>query len=103
MFEAAKLGERLLVGVNSDDGLAAKRQTIHAILNARTSYKIYKWLIMRLRFDDSDGSASDAIRYALKKRPWQGIILPMVATEHKTTFLKWLRRPTKQMFEFDMA
>jgi hypothetical protein len=29
--------------------------------------------------------------------------LPMVATEHKTTFLKWLRRPTKQMFEFDMA
>ena len=64
--EAKKLGDTLIVGVNSDEWLTRKKGQPFMTINERIS--IVKSLAVVdavIVFDDSDGSASEAIKYCL--------------------------------------
>jgi len=75
-FNAAKdLGHRLVVGVNSDAWLARKKGRCFMPITERMA------LVQNLRmvdqcivFDDSDGSACDAIRQVLEQHPQDQVI-----------------------------
>lgn len=73
--EAAKLGDILLVGVNSDEWLVRKKgrpfmpftERVNIVGSLDMVYEAFA-------FDDSDGSASDAIRIALQRYPEAHIV-----------------------------
>jgi cytidyltransferase-like protein len=74
-INAKKLGDKLIVGINSDDWLKHKKGKEFQNLEIRT--KIIKHLDMVsecIHFDDSDGTASDAIKVLLEKYPQDEII-----------------------------
>ena len=66
-FEAAKkLGDILIVGVNSDEWLSRKKGQSFMNINERLSIiKALEVVDSVIVFDDSDGSAKDAIQYCL--------------------------------------
>jgi cytidyltransferase-like protein len=70
-FKAAKqLGDRLVIGVNSDDWLARKKGKPFMQLEDRLSILEQSSLVDKvITFDDSDGSAIDAIRVAMLHYP----------------------------------
>jgi cytidyltransferase-like protein len=64
--QAKKLGDILVVGVNSDQWLARKKGQAFMNINERTSIvNALKVVDSVITFDDSDGSASGAIRHCL--------------------------------------
>lgn len=70
-FKAAKqLGDRLVIGVNSDEWLARKKGRPFMQLEDRLSILEQSSLVDKvITFDDSDGSAIDAIRVAMLHYP----------------------------------
>jgi len=73
--QAKKLGDILVVGVNSDEWLSRKKGQPFMDVNERIS--IIKHLSMvdsAIIFDDSDGTAKSAIRYCLNTYPESEII-----------------------------
>ena len=73
--EAKKLGDRLVVGVNSDEWLTRKKGQPFMSLNERL--EIVRNLHMVdavITFDDSDGSASQAILECLNMYPKATIV-----------------------------
>jgi cytidyltransferase-like protein len=70
-FKAAKqLGDRLIVGVNSDEWLTKKKGKPFMLLEDRLSILEQSSLVDKvITFDDSDGSAKDAIRIAMLHYP----------------------------------
>jgi len=74
-INAKKLGDKLIVGINSDEWLKRKKGKEFQNLEIRT--KIIKHLDMVsecIHFDDSDGTASDAIKVLLEKYPQDEVI-----------------------------
>ena len=68
--DAKKLGDKLIVGINSDEWLVNKKGRPFMSLSERT--EIIKNLAVVdevVTFDDQDNSASGAIREVLKKYP----------------------------------
>lgn len=66
--DAAKLGDTLVVGVNSDEWLVRKKGKPFMPFNERyTIVESLKMVDYAIGFDDSDGSAKEAI---LKVRNW---------------------------------
>lgn len=73
--QAKKLGDKLIVGVNSDEWLKHKKGKEFQSLEIRS--KIIKHLDMVsevITFDDTDGTASNAIELLLEKYPQDEII-----------------------------
>jgi len=70
-FKAAKqLGDRLVIGVNSDEWLTRKKGKPFMQLEDRLSILEQSSLVDKvITFDDSDGSAIDAIRVAMLHYP----------------------------------
>jgi cytidyltransferase-like protein len=70
-FKAAKkLGDRLVIGVNSDEWLSRKKGRPFMLLEDRLSILEQSSLVDKvITFDDSDGSAKDAIRVAMSHYP----------------------------------
>jgi len=70
-FKAAKqLGDRLVIGVNSDEWLARKKGRPFMQLEDRLSILEQSSFVDKvITFDDSDGSAIDAIRVAMLHYP----------------------------------
>jgi cytidyltransferase-like protein len=70
-FKAArKLGDRLVIGVNSDEWLARKKGRPFMLLEDRLSILEQSNSVDKvITFDDSDGSAKDAIRVAMLHYP----------------------------------
>jgi cytidyltransferase-like protein len=102
--ESKKLGNTLVVGVNSDEWLSRKKGQPFMDINERMS--IIKHLSMvdsAIIFDDSDGTAKSAIRYCLNAYPESEIIfanggdrtktnipeMELVCTESETKRLKF--------------
>jgi len=74
-IDAKKLGDKLIVGINSDEWLKHKKGKEFQNLEIRTT--IIKHLDMVsecIHFDDSDGTSCDAIELLLKKYPEDEII-----------------------------
>lgn len=64
--EAKKLGDILVVGVNSDEWLARKKGQAFMNVNERVSIiKSLEMVDAVIVFNDADGTAKDAIRYCL--------------------------------------
>jgi cytidyltransferase-like protein len=64
--EAKKLGDTLVVGVNSDEWLARKKGQAFMNVNERVSIiKSLEMVDAVIVFNDADGTAKDAIRYCL--------------------------------------
>lgn len=83
--EAKKLGDILVVGVNSDEWLTRKKGQPFMDVNERIS--IVKNLAMvdaAIIFDDNDGTAKDAIRYCLNAYPESEIIFANGGDRDKT-------------------
>jgi cytidyltransferase-like protein len=83
--EAKKLGDTLVVGVNSDEWLSRKKGQPFMDVNERMS--IIKHLSMvdsAIIFDDSDGTAKAAIRYCLNAYPESEIIFANGGDRTKT-------------------
>lgn len=76
LFNAARaLGDSLVVGVNSDAWLERKKGRAFMPFNERLNIIQNLGVVDEAYgFDDSDGSASDAIRIALQRWPEAGII-----------------------------
>ena len=89
-FNAAKeLGDKLIVGINSDEWLARKKGQPFMPWKERAAIVANLQVIDRvINFDDSDNSAKDAIRKARSIFPNHEIML-MEATVLRTIFLKW--------------
>ena len=70
-FKAArKLGDRLVIGVNSDEWLTRKKGRPFMLLEDRLSILEQSGSVDKvITFDDSDGSAKDAIRVAMLHYP----------------------------------
>jgi cytidyltransferase-like protein len=70
-FKAArKLGDRLVIGVNSDEWLTRKKGRPFMLLEDRLSILEQSSSVDKvITFDDSDGSAKDAIRVAMLHYP----------------------------------
>jgi cytidyltransferase-like protein len=83
--EAKKLGDVLVVGVNSDEWLTRKKGQPFMDVNERIS--IVKNLAMvdaAIIFDDNDGTAKAAIRYCLNAYPESEIIFANGGDRDKT-------------------
>ena len=83
--EAKKLGDILVVGVNSDEWLTRKKGQPFMNINERIS--IVKNLSMvdaAIVFDDSDGTAKAAIRYCLNIYPESEIVFANGGDRTKT-------------------
>lgn len=76
LFEAAKaLGDVLLVGVNSDDWLVRKKGRPFMPFNERVNIAQKMEMVdYAYGFDDTDGSATDAIKIALERWPIDNVI-----------------------------
>ena len=73
--EAAKLGEELIVGLNSDAWLTRKKGAPFMPWKERESILQELWMVTDVvAFDDSDGSAIDAIRRVKAEWPEHEII-----------------------------
>lgn len=73
--EARKLGDKLIVGVNSDDWLARKKGRSFMPINERVSIiQNLKMVDEALLFDDTDGSAKQAIANVRRLFPTAKII-----------------------------
>jgi D-beta-D-heptose 7-phosphate kinase/D-beta-D-heptose 1-phosphate adenosyltransferase len=73
--EAAKLGDFLIVGVNSDAWLTNKKgRSFMPLAERKTIVENIKSVDKVITFDDSDGSARDAIRAVMKENPDANII-----------------------------
>jgi D-beta-D-heptose 7-phosphate kinase/D-beta-D-heptose 1-phosphate adenosyltransferase len=73
--EAKKLGDILVIGVNSDAWLARKKGRPFMPLSERTSViRSLKMVDFVIDFDDSDGSAREAIRMVRQSYPQDQII-----------------------------
>jgi cytidyltransferase-like protein len=75
-FNAAKkLGDYLIVGVNSDEWLKRKKgREFLSIAERKLIISNLKMVDEVISFDDTDGSACDAIKYILESRPEDDII-----------------------------
>lgn len=75
LIEAKKLGDKLIVGVNSDDWLVRKKgrafMSISERVNILENLKMVDGVIL---FDDRDGSAREAIKNVRKLYPYDRII-----------------------------
>lgn len=72
---AKKLGDHLIVGLNSDQWLAQKKGRAFLPIDERKNIiRNIKWVTGVLEFDDSDGSAKDAIRKVRLNYPSDKII-----------------------------
>jgi cytidyltransferase-like protein len=76
LFEAAaELGDKLYVGVNSDDWLVRKKGRPFMSLNERLNIVgSLKMVDEAFRFNDDDGSATDAIRFVAELWPYAEIV-----------------------------
>jgi cytidyltransferase-like protein len=73
--EAAKLGHHLVVGLNSDEWLTRKKGAPFMPWRERWSILHELWMVTDvIAFDDSDGSAIDAIRVVKEEWPDHPII-----------------------------
>lgn len=83
--EAKKLGDILVVGVNSDEWLTRKKGQPFMNINERLSIiKNLKMVDSAIIFDDSDGTAKSAIRYCLNTYPESEIIFANGGDRTKT-------------------
>jgi cytidyltransferase-like protein len=75
LHEASKLGDKLIVGVNSDDWLVRKKGRFFMPWEERSAIvSEFYGVTQVIDFDDSDGSACDLIRRARQLYPTDNII-----------------------------
>lgn len=73
--EAAKLGDELIVGLNSDDWLTRKKGKPFMCWKERWAILHELWMVTDvIAFDDSDGSSIDAIRRVKEQWPEHQIV-----------------------------
>jgi cytidyltransferase-like protein len=83
--EAKKLGDILVVGVNSDEWLTRKKGQPFMNINERLSIiKNLKMVDSAIVFDDSDGTGRSAIQYCLNTYPESEIIFANGGDRTKT-------------------
>jgi|TARA_B110000858_G_scaffold109095_2_gene124677 D-beta-D-heptose 7-phosphate kinase/D-beta-D-heptose 1-phosphate adenosyltransferase len=94
--EAKKLGDKLIVGINSDEWLRRKKGKEFQSLEIRTTIIQHLDMVSEcIHFDDSDGTAKDAIQVLLEKYPEDEIVFANggdrtdeTTPEHKSFALK---------------
>ena len=73
--DAASLGDYLVVGVNSDEWLKHKKGRSFMSLNERVNIIQHLQMVDKvIQFNDSDGTATDAIRKVKEMWPYEDII-----------------------------
>ena len=99
--EAKKLGDKLIVGINSDDWLINKKGRPFMPMSERS--EIIKNLAVVdaiVTFEDHDNSASGAIRKVLKKYPDNKIIFANGGDRTSSNILEMERFKDKPNVEF---
>ena len=107
--EAKKLGDTLVVGVNSDEWLARKKGQAFMNVNERVSIiKSLEMVDAVIVFNDADGTAKDAIRYCLDSYSDSTIIFANGGDRSKTNIpemeIKTTNEDSKRLkFEFGIG
>lgn len=105
-IDAKKLGDKLIVGINSDEWLRHKKGKEFQSLTIRK--KIIKHLDMVsdvIEFDDSDGTASGAIELLLKEYPHDEIVFANGGdrVEESTPEVKRFASKDRVSFKFNVG
>jgi bifunctional ADP-heptose synthase (sugar kinase/adenylyltransferase) len=87
-FKAAKtLGDKLIVGLNSDEWLTRKKGRPFMPLHERVALVSAIGIVDEVvTYNDDDGSSCDAIRKVKSQYPMRTLSLPTAEIEQKKTF-----------------
>jgi len=102
--EAAKLGDKLYVGLNSDAWLANKKGKPFLPLYERaTIIKALSMVTDVITFNDNDGTACDAIKQLLDKYPNDSIIFANGGDRTISNIPEMLLQSPRLQFEFNVG
>lgn len=102
--EAARLGDKLYVGLNSDAWLANKKGKPFLPLSERmTIIKALSMVTDVIIFDDNDGTACDAIKKLLDKYPNDSIIFANGGDRHLANIPEMMMSDPRLQFEFGIG
>lgn len=102
--DAAKLGDKLYVGLNSDKWLANKKGKPFLALSERSVVvKALEMVTDVITFDDNDGTACDAIKQLLDKYPNDSIIFANGGDRNLSNIPEMTLTDSRLHFEFGIG